>query len=297
LTPVDGTLPTFTTAPLVAVLNSDGTRPLDIDTITTTSFRVKGVGAGVNPTTISLEIISLEGVGAAAPSTAAARDFLYYCSVGDVQDDILNLKQSFASGKNLEFTLRRRLISRAYSKINSALKKGGYSVPVTNSVKQVISESLTASDNVVSFTVTDGTKFSIGDTVRIHGQSGSSYNDEFTGIVQINGNVLTVEFLENSYNSDQTCELCSDGYLYLRDCNAIGASAAGLNAVAVGQGRSRNEKIDIQFDLFQKCLDDLASGNVVLDGLTRSDSTIETYQSKNPDNADVSPVFTVDMKF
>ena len=282
LTPFEGTLPTFTATPLVSVMGAGHQRHFDVDTVGTTSFRVIASSSGGAPTsaTLNVEIVSLE-TAAASPSAGVAIDFPYYCSANDIDNELINLTVATASTGKLSNSIQRLFISQSFGEINAALAAGGYTLPVLNATKQAISGGITASDDVVSFTVTDGTAYSISKTVRVHGQTGSNFNSEFTPIVGISTNVLTVEFAKNSYDADSTCELCTDGFLHLRNCNTMGAAYRALNALSIKQGRSLNEKAGELKEMYQMCLDDIKDGNVLLDGLTRGGLFLQSIQTQD----------------
>lgn len=281
LTPFEGTLPTFTTAPAVSVMGAGHQRHFDVDTVGTTSFRIIAASSGGPPTsaTLNIEIISLE-TASASPSSGVAIDFPYFCSLNDVDNEIINLTVAIAG--QLEHTIKRLFISQSYGEVNAALAAGGYDLPVLNLVKQAISGAITASDNVRSFTVTDGTAYSISKTVRIHGQTGSIFNSEFVPIVGISTNVLTVEFAKNSYDADSTCELCTLGFLHLRNCNTLGAAYRALNALAV-KNPQLSEKATEMREVYEMCLADLREGTILLNGLTQDGNFIETIQTADSD--------------
>ncbi len=283
----NGTLPTFTTAPLVSVLGAGHQRHFDVDSITTTTFDIIAASSGGPPTsaTLNIEIISLETVtGAAASGTAI--DFPYYCSTNDVENEILNLTVANAATGKLDRSVKRAFISQSFGEVNAALAAGGYTLPILNSVKQAITQAITAADDVRSFTVTDGTAYDISKTVRIHGQSGNDFYSEFTAIVGIATNVLTVEFAENSYDEDSTCELCTDGFLYLRNCNTLGAAYRAVNALSI-KNPDMNEKASEMREVYEMCLADLKDGGILLDGLSQGGSFIETFQTNNDDENDI----------
>ncbi len=287
LTPFEGTLPTFTTAPLVSVMGAGHQRHFDVDTVGTTSFRIIAASSGGPPTsaTLNIEIVSLE-TASASPSSGVAIDFPYYCSTNDVESEILNLTVANAATGKLDRSVKRAFISQSFGEINAALARGGYTLPVLNTVKQAISGAITAADDVVSFTVTDGTEYDISKTVRIHGQSGNDFYSEFTAIVGISTNVLTVEFAENSYDADSTCELCTNSFLYLRNCNTLGAAYRALNALAITNPQL-SEKATEMMEVYQMCLDDLKEGNILLDDIAKDGSFIETFQTNNSDENDI----------
>jgi len=292
LEPFEGTLPTFDPAPLVSVMGAGHQRHFDVDTVGKTTFRIIASSSGGAPTnaTLNVEIISLN-TASASPSSGVAIDFPYFCSLNDIDNEIVNLTVAIGSSGKLEHTIKRLFISQAYGEINSALKAGGYSVPVLNTVKQAISGSITASDNVRSFTITDGTAYSISQTVRIHGQTGNIFNSEFVPIVGISTNVLTVEFAKNAYDADSTCELCTLGFLHLRNCNTLGATYRALNALAI-EDLDLSDKADKLENKFDACLTDLKEGNILLDGLTQGGDFIESIQTADTDTDNI--LFTID---
>ena len=287
LEPFNGTLPSFTTAPLISVLGATHQRHFDVDTIGTTTFRIIAGSSGGAPTTatLNIEIISLEVVEGAA-SVGTAIDFPYYCSTNDVENEILNLTVANAATGKLDRSVKRAFISQSYGEVNAALSKGGYDLPVLNSVKQPITQAITAVDDVVSFTVTDGDAYDISKTVRLHGQSGDDFYSEFTPIVGIVSDILTVEYAENSYDADSTCELCTDGFLYLRNCNTLGAAYRAVNALSI-KNPDMSEKADDMREVYQMCLADLKDGGVLLPGLSQGGSFIETFQTNNDDENDI----------
>jgi len=99
LTPMDGTLPSFTVAPLVFIETTGSDGFLDVKSVTTTNFQIVTALLGAdNSFVVSVRIVSEEPV-ADAPSVATAVAFPYYCSVNDVLDANVNLKQSHGSGE------------------------------------------------------------------------------------------------------------------------------------------------------------------------------------------------------
>lgn len=214
--------------------------------------------------------------------------FLYYCSLQDVKDWLYDL-DFVADDANTPYTDQRirRAISRSYGEINAALKSGGYAVPVENDTTTTTSNDITGDpDYFVSFAVDDESGFSAGDTVRIHGSDGSVYQDEFTGLVAVSTGSLTAEVLQTTYAlSGATVELCTEGYLYIRECNAIGGAVKLLFGKVVGQAKSRNEKVITLLDEYNARLELIRNGEVELDGVTVSSSEvlIETYQTENPE--------------
>jgi ribosomal protein L35AE/L33A len=299
LTPVEGTLPAFSNAPLVYILSAGTTRYLDVDTETNTSFRIIASTTGPTGTyTVDVGIINLDAV-TSIPASETPVGFMGYCTSNDVEKDILNLKQSTGSGKSLDFTVRRLFIAQIYGEINAALSEGLYQAPVTNVTKQVITEALVAGDTVNFFTVQDGTKFSAGKIVRIHGQNGSVYNDEFTHVVSVSGNVVGVEFLKNSYNAKATIELANDASLYLRSINSIGAALRALGGLIIGQAQSENSRANQLESWYDKTLTQIRLGKLVLDGLSYQVGILKSFQDGNPNDEDVTgaPIFRTSSKW
>lgn len=228
-------------------------------------------------------------------------NFLYYCSLLDVQEEILNATPNWAaSGRKADDPFIRRAIRKSYTEINAKAKVGGYSVPITNSTKTTVDGALTVSNNVKTITIDDNASlFSVGDTVRIHGKLSSVYKDEFTGIVKIASSVMTVEFLENAYDDEATFELCTEGYLWLNSCNAIGAAYKVLAGLTVGQARSKNDRLAELRENWEDCKTELQKGTVDLDGLSVGKRFIKTFQTDNPDEAEVvnGPLVTLTERF
>ena len=287
LTPFEGTFPTFSPAPLVSVLGASHQRHFDVDTVGTTSFRIIAASSGGPPTsaTLNIEINSLN-VPAATPSIDASVDFPYYCSTNDVDSELLTLTVATASTGKVDRSVKRAFISQSYAEINACLAAGGYTLPVLNTVKQTITGAITASDDLVSFTITDESVFDVAKTVRLHGQSGNAISSEFTPIVAITGSVLTVEFAENSYNASSTCELCTDGFLYLRNCNTLGASYRAVNALAIKNPDLSDKAADMK-EVYQMLLKDIKEGNILLPGLSKGGSFIETLQTNDSDENEI----------
>lgn len=226
----------------------------------------------------------------------AGINFLYYCSLQDIKDNLLNFVFTGTSAK-LTSKVLRRSIAKAYGQLNAALKAGGYSVPVTNTVKTLTTGAETASDDpvVVAVTAGDGSNFAIGDTVRIHGKKTAAYNDEFTGIILITTDDITVEFLDEDYDLGATMELCTEGYLFIRQCLANGGAyvaSKGLHTKDI----EVDSMLDRMRDDFNDCLQRLRDGEIELDGLTKDPATtfIETFQTQNA-GAEVDPVFERNM--
>lgn len=221
----------------------------------------------------------------------AAIDFSYFCSLNDIDDELVGLTTAISSSGLLEPTRKRRFISRAYGEINAALAAGGYTVPVLNSVKQLITGAITAKDDVIAITVEDGTKFSVSDTVRIHGKTGNIYLSEFVPIVLIATNALTIEFAKNSYDASSTCELCTLGFLHLRNCNIDGAAYKALNALAI-KNTSLSEKAGEMKESYERCLSDLKDGKILLDGLAQGGDFIESIQTADSTTNNI--IFTME---
>jgi len=222
----------------------------------------------------------------------AGINFLYYCSVMDVKDEIFD-SPDLTQDAHKPYDDRRimRFIAKAYAEINGALKAGGYDVPITNSTKTLtLADEKADSINqvVIGVTAGDGANFEPGDTVRIHGKSTTLYNDEFVGIVNVSTDNLTVQYLENDYNVGSTVELCTEGALYVKSCNALGAAAKILLSKAARQDENKNKEIGALLKEYHRCLEQLRKGEIVLDGLTTGGSVISTYFVDNSDATDVA---------
>ena len=125
------------------------------------------------------------------------------------------------------------------------------------------------------------------------------YKEEFTGIVRIACYVIAVEFVENSYDDEATFELCTEGYLSLNSCNAIGAAYKVLAGLTVGQARSKNDRLAELRENWEDCKTELQKGTVDLDGLSVGKRFIKTFQTDNPDEAEVvnGPLVTLTERF
>lgn len=229
----------------------------------------------------------------------AGVNFLYYCSLQDVRDNLLNYDTS-TSGHKLDANILRKAISKAYGELNAALKKGGYAIPVTNSVKTLMDDAEVASDSPVVVGVADASDFSIADVVRIHGilTSSTLYEDEFTSIVLIASNNVTVEFLEDGYDASATMELCTQGFLYLRSCLADGAAFYAARGMKM-KSTEFSDSVEDMGENFRKCLEDLKERNITLDGLTLESGSvfISTWANDNSDEPDVGPIITMGKDF
>lgn len=310
LEPVDGAFPTFTTAPIVYVIGASSDRVwIDESQTTTTTFVAKLRSGGGAPGTYTFNVaIETEDTPAAAVVGVVTRQVPYYCSKEDVEDSLINLKISFGTNGSGDFSSVNNNISRAYGAISSALSIGGYTVPATLDTSILITSALTAAETPVtlsldsssSLTVTD---FPIASTIRVSGKQSGSVNflDEFVPIIA-HGTTkqLTVNFLKNSYPSGSTTmSLCTEGFLFLRHCNALGAVAYILRGFNIKRDAS-DENSDNFMEEFKDCLEQLRSGDMVLDGLTKdSSSFIRSYQSINPNAADNlnQPFFAMDRKY
>lgn len=234
----------------------------------------------------------------------AAVNFLYYCSVDDVKDELFD-EPYLTQDKHKPFDDRRilRAMSKIYAEINAALKAGGYDVPVTNSVKsttQDIEKADTINQTVVAVASGDGANFAAGNIVRIHGKSKTFYHDEFTGIIAVSSDNLTLHYLENPYNAGATIELCSQGFLHLRMCNSLGTAARLLygQVVRSKENESKNKEIDGLLKEYKSCLEQLRQGEITLDGLTTGGSVIATYHTENSTATDVvDRTATISMEF
>ncbi len=229
----------------------------------------------------------------------AAINFLYYCSIVNVQNALKNAVKSWSDAlRPFDDTEVRDFISQAFGELNAALATGGYTLPVTNSTKTTITDEVTAADTVTVEAVADASGFSVGKTVRIHGPAaGTIYNDEFVGIVLIASNNVSLEYTKLAYNSGATMELCTDGYLFLRRALITGASFYVLDSLILGQAKAENSRVDNLEKRWNNILKDLRERKIKLDGLTADETFIATYQTDNSDADDVGPIFEIDQDF
>jgi len=220
-----------------------------------------------------------------------ATGYFYYCSDLDVQDELLNL--DFGSNSTMTEAARISAIGKSYGEINAAAAKGGYTVPVENTVRQDVTGALAAATSQVAITVSDGTKYSVGQTLRVHGESGNNHKDEFIPIALIATDVLTVPVLRNSYDDapDPTAELCLEGFLYLRDCNAKGGAVKLFRGLGM-RTANPNAKLTSLTEEYNQCLTDLAEGTINLEGLPLGNAVAISFQTENPDDPSVDPVVT-----
>jgi hypothetical protein len=252
------------------------------------------------PYTCDIGIITTD-VTAAGAGVATAVAFPYYCSRQDVKDVLLELDRSFGTNttnNNLYDSRLRRFISMAYARINAAMAKGSYQIPATNSTSQTFSSSLTASQNVVTINqVQDGTAFSVGDTVRIHGTTGSVYADEFTNVVAISSDLVDVEFLQKSYDANGTIEIVTVGMEILRHINAQGAALLAMGGLTLGFATSENSKTSELADAFNADLNAIASGELRLVSVPRNTATTYAVKESSDLYNDGGPIFTDGMVF
>lgn len=301
------TLPSFAQIPIVEVVSKEGDRDIRIprSEVTTSQFVVRASDSGVSlPFNIDFRIISLETtvVSAGAPGTAVV--WPYYCTMQDVDDRLVGLLPALRSSTvgstvPLNNNVLMNLVSQVYGEINAALDRGGYSTPVANTNKTTITAGISASNNIVTIPVGDDTIFSVGDMAFIHGQTSSTFNAEFVHIVNADSGADTVVAfsLLNAYNNGSTIEAVTRGFNYVRQCNAVGVAVQSLMSPVVAQGRSANSKVVDLNDWYERCLADLSSGSVTLDGLSLASNArfIKSYQTENQNAADVinAPVFRV----
>ncbi len=308
LTPEDGTFPTFTVAPVVYVLNADTGRIIYVDTssTTTTQFVLAIGSSGGAPGTYNVDIaLETSDAPTGQAVSVTTRRAPYYCSRYDVEDALIN-SGGFTTNGKLDSNRIRRFISMAYSRVNAALVRGGYTVPVDNvTIDLVSSFSAATAGDVHALTLTNelAAAYPVGSTVRIFGtKSATTVGEEFTNIIQHNSTtIVAIEFMQNDFSAaasiDATIELCTEGFLYLRDCNMSGAAEMALNGITIGQGRNQNVKTESLKSDFQLCLDLLSMGAISLNGLSRQADMIRTYQTDNPNAAGVDTVFQVGMNF
>ncbi len=231
----------------------------------------------------------------------AAINFLYYCSIVNVQNALRNVVKAWTdANRPFDDTEVRDFISQAFGELNAALATGGYTLPVTNSTKTTITGAVTASDNITVEAVADASSFAVGKTVRVHGPETTGddvYNDEFVGIVLISSNNVTFEYFKLAYDLGATMELCTDGYLFLRRALITGASFYMLDSLILGQAKAENSRVDNLEKRWNNILKDLRDRKIKLDGLTADETFIATYQTDNPDADDVGPIFEIDQDF
>lgn len=291
LEPVDGSFPTFTTAPIIYVIGADSDRVwIDESLTTTTQFVAKVRSSGGAPGTYTFNIaIETEDTPATSPVGATAVKAPYYCSYQDVKEALANLPISFGTNGAADITTARNHISRAYGAMSGALSAGGYTVPVALPVKTLLSSTITASDNLVALTIGSGESetnedFPVGSTIRINGTpSGITARDEFVNVVDHTSNkVIRVEWAKNTYTGTITIELCTEGFLFLRQCNTIGAAGSLLTALNIKRDSS-DENADNFIEEFESCLKQLRRGDIRLDGLVVGGNFIESLQTENSD--------------
>jgi hypothetical protein len=293
--PITGTLPSFSAAPVVFVRNKSTKRDLFVDrtSVTTSGFNIDAgdVFDEDPPYTVDIGIITTD-VTAAGAGVATAVGYPYYCSVQDVEDILFQLERSLtaldASSYDLDKNRLTRYISQATARVNGTISRVGYTVPAANTTKQVITNSLTASTAAAEEKrtlnqVEDGSVFSAGKTVRIHGTSGNSYNDEFTEVVAVDGDLVDVLYLKNSYDALSTVELCVQGMLTLREITANGAALMAIGGITVGFGTSENSKTDRLTNSFESDLQAILKGEIYLFGIARA-AQVSTYVYENSTN-------------
>jgi hypothetical protein len=221
----------------------------------------------------------------------AGVNFLYYCSLLDVKDWLFDL-DFVDDDADTPFTDRRirGAISRSYGEINAALSGAGWDVPVQNAVKSNNVAGIDVDPEAfVEFDVTsgEGVNFTPGVTLRIHGSDGGRYIDEFSGLVKVATDTLTIDGLEvAAVESGSTIEVCSEGFLFLRAVNAKGGAINLLSGKVVGQSKSDNSKISALQSSYESDLESIRDGEVSLDGVTSSSAIVKTWQTENPTHVD-----------
>jgi len=301
--PLSGTLPTFTTAPIVFVRNSSTNRYLFVDrtAITTSGFDVgaSDIFSDDPPYTGDIGIITTD-VTPAGAGVATAVSYPYYCAVQDVQDVLIEFDRSFGSDTtavNLDDNKITRFISMAFGRINASIYQGRYTTPAANTTKQVITNSLTASTSTAEQVrtlnqVEDGTLFTAGDTVRLHGPSGVTYSDEFTQVVAVSNDLVDVLYLKNSYDALSTVEIVLPGMETLRHLNAQGAALLAVGGLTLGFSTEENSKEGSLATEFNNELTLIQEHKIALPGLARVDP-VTTYIRDNASKLpnDGLPVF------
>jgi hypothetical protein len=221
-----------------------------------------------------------------------------YASVADVKDEIINV--DFGSNTKLTTARLVRTKSKINGEINAALATGGYSVPQIISTTTTTSGAEVASTDTEVIGVADATDFSTGltngqTTIRIYGLSSTDFNDDFTEMVSISSNDITVFALGAAFDSGATVELLSEGLKTLRSCESKGTASRALNTIDSRSGR-RNEKVDEMKKWYDECIKMIRDGELLLDGLTKK--TTDAIRSLQVDDSDEDNViFTLDMNF
>jgi len=258
-----GTLPTFTVTPLIEITAITGRRLIYVKSKSTTQVVFDASGSGDPfPITIDFRIVSRETTTPTAGGAGTVVTWPYYCSKEDVRDEIINID----FGANAKLTPKKLMmfISKIFGEINAAGSEGGYDVPFTNGGNATtITAGISLSDDVVTVGVADDSVLVVGDTAFIHGQTGNTFNAEFTPIVNVDTSADTVVVinLQNDYNSGATIEKCQQDFLSVRDINVKGAAVRALNSLTV---RSENiqEKLEEMQDWYEQSLQQLRDGKI-----------------------------------
>ena len=297
------TIPTtFVNVPIVEILRVYGDAKFYIadGDVTVTGVTISSSGFNdAPPIKVDLRVVSRETIAPTAGTQGTAVVWPFYCTLNDVKDKLTSMEMSFGTSGNLTDTVLNNAISAALGDINGAAGMGGYALPVVNGSVTTINAGATASANAVTLGIVDITKITAGDLVFIHGASGSTFNAEFVGVVNVDTTAKTavVLFLRQAYNSGSTIETCSQAFKVFRECNAISAAMKALNSTTVGQSIGKNEKVSTFEGFLAKCLKGLMEGTIALDGLSKRTGAIKTFQTENPDATDVKngPVWHLDM--
>lgn len=200
-----------------------------------------------------------------------------YCSILDVQDELINL--DFGTNTNLTDARLNRLRSGVNGEINVALATGGYTVPVSLTTTTTTSGAEAASTDTEAIEVVSASAFSAGDTIRIEGLSTTTWNDDFTDVVSIATNTMTVFALGKGFDAGATVTLITEGYKKLREMEKIGTALKALNTISVREGRSDNSKISRMREWYDAQYAMLMNGELNLPGLSTGNSFIQNAQT------------------
>lgn len=191
LTPVDGSFPTFTTGPVVYIVNatvagSNVVRAFEIDTIDTSGFRIISATSGPSGIATFNIKVETEDTPTSAPVGVVARQAPYYCSVNDVHDVLANIKNAAkTSGGVIDRQRIRRFILSAYGRLNGALAAAGYSVPVVLTQRSLFTNDPgTTGLQVINLPAgSDVNEWPVASTVRINSDiSATEVADDFTAV-------------------------------------------------------------------------------------------------------------------
>ncbi len=214
-----------------------------------------------------------------------------YASIVDLKDELINM--DFGTNSNLTTAVLMRFKSKINGEINAALESGGYEAPDppdTTTLSEDV-EAASSDTSVIGVTTGDGVTFSTAltngnTTIRIYGLSTADFNDEFTEMVAVATDDITVQALENGYDAGGTIESILEGYKQLRNIEAKGAAARTLNAPDIRSG-NRNAKVDEMMKWYRECIDQLQKGEMKLDGFSQRSGAMTSWQNENSSDVDV----------